>query len=269
MNVIIMANEWFGQGNYEKMKAFENEKSAIQLELKSRMGDVQRFIHKGTNTVLKFMSYPTYTIDNVELNKFLNNYGVLAHTVKFDEKQISQEVKDKIESFKLDSEYYIKITTKRVKKEKFDLTEKSLDELIIRWNVIKKGFDILSNEYEAMREKMNNQELFGVDNNKISFEHGTITRVKKANEYDIVGVFKEYGENFVIENATPVMTKIEEFMYQGYFLPGEVEKFKELHDINSRFIVMNLDDETKIMNYLGDRKVKASLEWEQTRKMSI
>lgn len=269
MKSIQIANKWFDETEkYKTMKVLEHEKKSIQNELKNRMGEERRFVDKESKVVLKFMSYPTYKIDNAGLNSFLNDYGVLVHTVKFDEKNLSDEVLNKIKDFKLEDEFYVKLTTKRMKKEEFNFSNLTVAQLVYRWKRVKEDYDILDKEYEIDREEMNTCNYL-ITNNGAKFDYGTITRVKKSTAYDIHGIYQEFGEDFVIENASPVLSKIEEFMYQGYFLSSEVEKFKQLYDLNSRFVVMTLEEESKIMNYLGNRKVQGSLEWEQMRKSSI
>lgn len=268
MNARSIAHDFFISNKYQTMKELEQEEAVIKQVLKSRMGDNKRLFHKETGVVLKFIPYNNYLVDNLGLNDFLHSYGVLESTVKFNDKDLSLDILNKISEFRNESEYYVRINPKRLKKKEFDLEDNSTDDLIERWLVVKRKLDVLEEDYEQARKLMNECKELQYEGN-VKFQYGSISRIKKDNTYDIGRILKKYGSDFVIKHAKSVSSKIEEFIYQGYFLPSEINQFKMISGTTNRFVIMTAIDESSIMNNLGYRKSKASIRFEQIKRQII
>lgn len=263
---VKIANEWFESNRYQDMKKYENEKKAIEKELYSRMGDERRFYHKETELVLKLISNNRYNYDTVGLNEFLDSYGILPYTIKFNVKDLSSEVLSKINAFRLDPEYYVKLNV-RLPKQEYNFSELTVSQLLTRWKNINSDYKELSKQYEEAREVMLG--CTGLNPGKpVKFNNGSISKIAKQPEFDYMGIVNEYGSQFVIENAEPVITKVTEFMNKGYFLPSEIKQYKELKDVGVKFVILNKYDEDKIYNMLGDTKSKASIKWENIRNQA-
>lgn len=266
MKAMEIANNLFETNTYQDMKAAENEEKAIKEELKSRMGDERRIVKSGI--VMKFIKQNTYMTDNQKLNSFLNDFGIIHETVKISPKNLDEITLSQITPFKNPSEHYVKLNV-RLKKEIFDLKKVSTSDLIKRWVMVNKSFKILSDEYKQKREEMNNCSTLVSLDKPLPFKHGSISRVKLEQTYDIEAIQAVYGNEFLINHGTPVMDKIEKYINKGYFTPSEVDKFKTLISGGTKFLVMTIKAENDLMNFLGQTKSRASIKGDKIRNQQV
>lgn len=263
MNAIEIANELFETNHYQNMKKAELEKKAIEAVLKDRMGDSRREISKTHKVVMKFENNNTYLTDTEGLNDFLDSYGILTETVKFSPKNEDQSILDKIQGFKMDQEYYTKINV-RLPKEEYDLIGKTTSELLVRWLEVTNQFNKLRDAYDLKREEMNNcKEL--AKTNKLKFEFGSISRIKKDIEYDVKAIQEAYGSEFVIKNAQPIMSRIEKYIVKGYFTIKEISEYKTLIKMGLKFTVTTLEKESELFNVLNSKRTRGSFNREKIK----
>lgn len=257
MKSVEIANNLFKTNTYQTMKQLENEKKEIESELKNRMKDEKRIVNHTTGVVMKFINYNKYEIKTKELNELLYSYGLLNKTVKFDTKKLTNSTLLKISQFENPLEYYAKINV-RLPKQEFNFQNVETKELTKKWNTIYNQYKILSNQYESARKEINTCEEL-IKKGKLKFNNGSISRIAKEQTYNIEKIQQEYGADFIINNATPLITKINSFIDEGYISPSEIEQFKTSISINIKFLVMTLEEESKLINHLTRKNSKASI----------
>lgn len=263
MNAQQIANQLFETNQYQTMKNLELEKKAIEKILKDNMGEDKRKVHHSTGTVMKFIANNSYDNDNIKINETLQSYGILIHTTKFGNKT-KPEVLELIQNYKNENEYYVKINAK-FPKEEFNFESHTTKELITRWNEVQKELKLLKSIYNDLREQMNECSELQVTN-KLKFDFGSISRVKKETSYNMEAIYNEFGPEFIIENATPVYGEIDKYIEEGYLTISEIEKHKKITNVSLKYVVTTLKEEEKLFNMLNQKTIRASLNREELRK---
>ena len=265
MKAFEIANELFEKGHYQNFKKYEEEKKVIEAQAKILMNGEKRICFEQYNVVMKNVADNRYITNNKELNEFLDSLGILVPVAKIDTKE--QHILNQIKHHKNPEEYYIRINTK-IEKEKYDFSDYNLEQLAQRWNEVNK----LYKEYKGIIEEAKLQMLQCNEldkTKKVAFEYGSISKIKKQDTYNIKGIYEEFGSEFIINNCKASITELEPFIEQGYLSKSDINQYRNLYTTGLKFIVMTLEDENNISNFLIRRASTGSINRELLKRQVL
>ncbi|MNB72143.1 hypothetical protein D3C81_519980 [compost metagenome] len=253
MNAIQIANELFESNKFQTHKQLEAKLDAIKAELKIRVdeNDEMRKEFILQDVVCKYTREKVYDVDNAGLNDFLHQYGLLIHSAKLSTKD--KEVLSKIEEFKEEKTSHLRIYAK-VEKEEYDFSKYEIFQLVDEFNKANAQFKKLSRQIKEAKEKMMECEDLKKER-KQTFKFGSFGLVYNKDSYDIQGIYNKFGVDFIIENTTPSMEKVNQFIEEGFITKKELNQFRKMRDIILKFIVISLSDEKMIFNIMNNKRI--------------
>ena len=104
---------------------------------------------------------------------------------------------------------------------------------------------------------------------KVAFEYGSISKIKKQDTYNIKGIYEEFGSEFIINNCKASITELEPFIEQGYLSKSDINQYRNLYTTGLKFIVMTLEDENNISNFLIRRASTGSINRELLKRQVL
>lgn len=238
---------------YQTYKILEDKLGAIREEFKTRMiGDEMRRMFASQDVVCKYIRNGVYNVDQIALNQFLNDYGLLAKAARFETKDES------LSNFKNEQTYYLRINMKVVNENTYDFKGFSDIELAQEWKNTHDEYKTLERIVEEARQKMTKCEKLKKEG-KLVFSNGSLSLCKNKITYNVQAIIEEKGMDFVIQNAKTSGAIVDYYMEQGFFSQKEVDQFYTLVDMKLKFTVMTLSDEQAIRNMLTNKAMRASL----------
>ena len=237
-------------------KNAESKMKSIKEIVKSLMGeDEKRREYHSQDVVAKFVKYNKYQVDKEGLQDLLNSYGLLVHCSTIDTED--KEALLKIEEFKEDQTYYVRINTK-FKAAEFDFSNLTETELINEWVKANEEYQKADKIIKIAKAKMMNCEEL-LNSKKVLFDGGSLTLCKNKVTYNVEEIFNKFGVEFFTKHTSIVLGKVDEFIEKGIIEYKEISNFKKIIDVNLKFVMIKLSQENEIINLLKEKNLKTSL----------
>lgn len=249
-----LMEELFESNTYQSWKAADTHLDIIREEIKNRLPEETNIkFFKDHKVIARYIKNNTYSVDVLGLNELLNDLGILVHVARFDDT-------DELAGYRKPLETYTKFNIgKRGKTEKreYNFDHLNNEELMDLWLQERKQADDLELQIEGVKEQMK-ECMFLKTYKKLVCSYGSISLLPKKRTHHNDQILEELGAEYMIENSKPNMEALEEFIEKGIILRSEVEEFKTLKTVGTKFVVMTLESYQQMMNMLDYKKSKTS-----------
>lgn len=252
-------------GLYKDLK----RKEATRNELKEKVQrvaeqfDERRHVFEHLGTVCKFITKSIYQWDQIALNEYLNDIGILPMVVEVD----TRKAKD-IEIMKLyenEPEYSLGVSWNKKGKE---LNKTDEEEMIIpddqdmewylrRYNHVKEQEEYLVQQYDDIKKEaemlLKEQQV-----KKLVHEYGSFYLRKKPVTYDIESIISDFGLDFFIEYGKVNRNKLGKFILDGVLKESDLDPFRKEIDRRVDFVIMKIEKEANALEWFNKKMHIAS-----------
>lgn len=241
----LLMEQLFENGTYQEWKKTDNHLEAIKEEMKNRIPeemDRKHFVEEGV--IVRHLKTATYNTDVKELNEYLYNLGILTKVTRFEDI-------DKIKNFRNPIERYIKFNIGKkgkVEKVSYNFEELTDNQLASLWVKEKNKANELKEIIDEVKNQMLQDEiLLNLEEGKRKLEcsYGSVSLLDKKRSHDGDAILQEFGSKFVIENSKPNMEDLQGFVIDGYITNKEIDQFRTLVSMGSKFIITTVEDYQK------------------------
>jgi hypothetical protein len=252
-----LMEEFIEKGIYKHMKTLSNESDFINKNIYHHLIQSEVKRHEiGNHLVAKFIPKKIFHYDYPGLNEYLFDRGLLQKLTKLSSTDINrkQEILDIFKPLSLNSNFYIKPTFNKagrefVKGEEYLDLQLPLKEASKRKRANFMRLKTVKMEYETLKKKMGIcQQL--ITEGKVNHKYGSVSRIQKPLIYQTSNVTDSFMIETLIKYGKPDMNKIMFYCSKGFFPKSEIESFRKLIDIKLSFVILDLDDEARMMNFL-------------------
>lgn len=241
----------FDSGLYRNMKTAENKLDTIKGTIRKlfESGESKRY-DLPHNLVAKFVPTPVYETDEAGLKEFLDDLGILAKTVTLKAKAFKDEpvTLELLQPFRKPMEYFAQFYLnnngkQHIDKEEYDFNG-SLEHLVINFKQQKSCLESNQSRYKEIMRKIGDCPFLR-QSRSVKTSYGTCKLREKDIEFYTDSIYKQFGNEFLIEHGQISMKSIDSYIEKGYFSPREIQNYRKIIDINLRFVVMDQASEQK------------------------
>lgn len=253
-----LIEEYIECGFYQELKSLTQEKDCLNKLICDYLISYEWKRHEiGNHLVAKFIPKQIYDYDYPGLNEFLYDRGLLQKLTKLTSTNLNKD-RALLEMFAPYSEppaFFIKPTLNNVGKElvkinpleDFALTF-TLEEASKRKRENLLRLKAAKHQYEMLKKALGTcQQLLAAG--KINHKYGSVSRVQKPCVYQTDNVTDKLLVQQLIQYGKPDMNSVMEYAAKQYFSRSEIEPFRKLTDIKLSLVILDLDDEAKMMNF--------------------
>lgn len=252
-----LMEQLFSSNTYQDYKYLEKKLDAIRKEFQKRhTQESKRWELKDIVCVQQY--YQNYDTNHIGLCEYLNDYGILPEVSYFDvNKNTPDYIMNAIKPFEQPITSYVKFSPRRGLTEEMKETfERYEDEALADlWLRTKNEFDDLEAVVEATKANILTCEEFQ-DNRKSACNYGSVSLIKNKPTFDMQAAYTELGAEFVIENAKVKMADLEKFTIKGIVTDKEVDKFRTVTSITSRYVVSTKATAQAQFELLNSKRMK-------------
>ncbi|AZN42662.1 hypothetical protein [Paenibacillus albus] len=252
-------------GKYQRLSTLDKQLEILREKIRhyQELAGDQRFVWPEQCVVGKFMHFRKYDHDKKGLIEFLDERGLLPvvttinwRDLSIEEQQClvqtSQPVRDVLK-FRPSSEYSIK--KDELEEFKLQLSKLDINDLVWQWKERKVEYKILSWKWNWIL--LNSPHV--ISNSEDYKQFGTV-KIKQLDPLlDMMQVF-----NSLDKEAFKKLCKVEEdlviiYGLKGYYSLKEVRKYRTLIGFQSRYYLMELQDEILVSDMLENKLIRYSV----------
>lgn len=265
-NAAEIMQQLMEKGIYPSLKNVESRINSIKKTMQKQLSDSEANRHEYTrfNIVAKFVQNKISEIDYRGLNEYLHDIGLLVPVLKMDHKEIKKDelIFETLAAYRYDPTNYVKPNFNKKGKElnkpsHFDPEEWGIDHLVGTYVNLVPQLDNYQREYEMAKKLMLQCNELRQEK-KIPHEYGSVSLVANEPTYDIQSIYKDFGEDMLIQYGKPDSDKLQYFIQKGVITKNEIDQFKTVVDIRLDFVMMNLDTEKQMLSMLQNRTIQTS-----------
>ncbi|MBO0961405.1 hypothetical protein J1P26_16995 [Neobacillus sp. MM2021_6] len=246
--------EFIESGSYKHLKIVSSEKEAINKNIYQHLIDSESKRHEiGNNLVAKFIPKKIYHYDYPGLNEYLYDRGLLQKLIKLSSSDLkkNQQMLDLFEPFADTPSYYTKPSFNKVGREFVKIEEHPDLQLTLEEASTRKRHNMIclrkaQKEYETLKREMGFCQKL-IAEGKMNHKYGSITRVQKPFIYNPKEIMDKLAIKQLIEYGKPDVGRLMEYVYKGFISKSELESFRQLIDIQLTFVILDLDEEARIL----------------------
>ena len=256
-------------GDYKKMKQTEvflkQAKGCLREMLTEWEGKRHEF--KDLNMVAKFVPKKVFETDHSGLIEELLCYvqhDFISPLIRLEPKAIKEnEIYETLREYLLPKTFYVRPTLNKVGKMEVSLhdyifggqTEK---ELIAEIKETSLQYKQHETHYEHFKTLVQNCPVLQAKK-KVATPYGSVSLIPHKEKWDLPKIYKDYGEEYLIQYGNVDTAKLDELILQGAIPKSIVSNHRKVTDIRLDFMVMELDTEERILSFQRNKKVQASL----------
>ncbi|QOY37666.1 hypothetical protein AWH56_008830 [Anaerobacillus isosaccharinicus] len=251
---------FFQNGHYADMKAAEKKADSYKKHIRRIMdsGTRKRLELPHQNIVLKYMKKSVSTIDQIGLNEYLVDVGIFPLVAEIDAKKAKGN--ELLDLYQLPREHTLGIAVNGNGKVDIDVPNveglklKPLVDRYVHFNKINKE---VSESYEKLKKQMIScPQLAEVK--KMKHKYGSVYLKELPPKYDNQAIVDDLGLDFLINMGKPNGELLDKFILQGTITKGDIDQFKTVVDYRMDFIIMDLDSENNMMEFLQSKRMTAA-----------
>lgn len=255
-------------GYYEQLKTLvkhaDTLKNLVRAELEEQ--DIKRYVWEEHGIVGKFRNVKRYKYDHKRLKEHLFNLGILpvAATIK-NELLLDEEI-DVMNLIRGDKDQAInkvRFFPKRVFQAaapntiiepSLILNQLCISDCIYLWREYKRLIDKLKNQWSSILTAIGNC-VYKEEYEEIQTSYGKVT-IQKEHKYSSLDVLKLLGEVVLLRCSQINSEKLEDFAVRGFISKVEINKYRQILNIERQFLLMELSSEEKAETWLFNRREK-------------
>lgn len=249
-------------GNYAKMNTAKKNCDAAKEELKSILihSEEKRHIFREQGMVAKFVPKKIQETDHSGLIEEILCYirsEALSQVITFNKTKMEEDgVTNVIIPYQYPLTYYVKPTLNKHGKsfnaEKEYFKGESTETLLKAIKHYSEQEKQLKNEYsELMRVFSSMQQQ------KISLEVGSISKIANKPMYNIYQLINELGEDFVLKYGEVKLSKLEEWINIGALPANIASNYQTVVDVRLDFMVMTFEAEQRMLEAFNQKQFRA------------
>lgn len=245
--------------SYVEMKQLEEKlnviKEGVHHELKN---DERKRIVLG-DMVCRFVAKNTYKTDYEAMNEYLYNLGVLPYTNVINTSLCTESELNLLQIFQLPQPCTVvpKFNKQFLVSSSNYIASGSIETLVQKYKEFKDRHNLLKEEYNQQKKQIEKCKVLR-SKHKVSYELGSISRVKKQSLYDLCSLYQWGVEDILLKCSRPNTKLLQHYILKGIVKEKELRQFKERIDINLSFMIMSLEAEEKMFKHYQKRTATIS-----------
>jgi hypothetical protein len=278
----LLMEEFIRSKYYSELKSVKANIDSVKAEFHRQLKDSEYRRHEleEHNLVCKFVNKKIGMTDYEGLNEYLlDHYGVLfVNMAKVDYPRIKEDssLLELVEPFQQPLTYYCSPSFNKKGKaiivpnlKKFE--GKKTNVLAESLNNFLPISDFYKQQYERLRLEMlkcttvkriiqsKDEHEIKMLKKQMKHEFGSISVRSNKPNFDVEGIYKKLGEEFLIQYCKPDSQQLQQAIMNGYVKEKEIEQFKTIVDIETEFVVMRLDVDRRVRDMFERQRIQASL----------
>ncbi|BBN99956.1 hypothetical protein St703_26610 [Sporolactobacillus terrae] len=263
-DAVQLMETFIESGSYKRLKELESEGKALRDIVHGCLssGESRRY-EIGCHLVAKFTPKKVFQYDYSGLNEYLYNLGLLQRLTKVTSQNLAkdQELIELFEPYHLTPEYYVKPSFNKVGREKIKSVQTLEENLVLkdaaeRIRQNKMSLKTVKNEYERLKNQLSLSNQLAVKK-KVTYKYGSLALLQKPLCYHLSKMTNQIMIRALIEFGKPNLDGIEYYMLKGMINKSDFEAFRKLKDVRLDFVILDMDDEARMMNrFYRDRTNK-------------
>lgn len=260
------ATQLVEKGIYESYKRAEKYLKMIKEQFRNRLHshESRRIEFLDYGLVAKFVPKRKFQTDQLSLNQYLYNVGLLPAVVQIKTIKETPELVRELKPFQLKEEFYIRPNFKLESKINktlpwsTPLEQQSIDELAFWFNKFYRIYKKNKGLYDIAKHKI----LSTLTLNKIErieFEYGSLSLVRRQPIYDCYRIFNELGADFLIKHGNISSEKIQNYILKGLLAEADINQYRTVTDINLTFYLLPIEVERQMLERFQANLITASM----------
>jgi hypothetical protein len=278
----LLMEEFIRSKYYLEFKSVKANIDSVKAEFHRQLknSEYRRHEMEEHNLVCKFVNKKIGNTDYEGLNEYLlDHYGVLfVKMAKVDSHRVKKDpsLLELVEPYQQPLSYYCspsfnkkgkESTVPKLKKfegKKTEVLAESLNNFLPISDFYKQQYEQLKSEMmkcTTVKRIIQTKDEHEVKKLKkqMKHEYGSLSVRSNKPSYDVEGIYKKYGEEFLIQYCKPDSTKLQQAILNGYVKEKEIEQFKTIVNIETEFVVMRLDVDRRVRDIFEKQRIQASL----------
>ncbi|WP_129691046.1 hypothetical protein [Gottfriedia acidiceleris] len=269
LNAEQIALQLLEQGIFQEYKEAEKHLKIIKEEFRNRLNTYEgsRFEFIKHNLVAKFTRRKKYHYtDQVALNDYLHNIGILPAVIKISHKCIKDNpnLVKRLEPFRQKDTFYVRPTLKP--EGRIDIIAPSIapfenldiDSLAVLFNRFYEIHKKMQYFYDMAKQRMIHCPILQKEK-KINFKYGSLSLVKCQPVYDSNMIFNDLGAELLINYGQVSLEKLQEYILKGILSERDIDQYRIVIDILLSFHLLPLDVEQQILERFHNKRIMTSL----------
>jgi hypothetical protein len=254
-NAAELMETFIETGSYKHLKELTAERDALKKNIYQNLIDHEaKRVEIGYNLVAKFIPKKVYQYNYHGLNEYLYDRGLLQKVARLTTANLKQDpaLLKIFETYSLTSEFYIKPTLNKQGRDFVKIGESkelqiSLNEAAEKKRQNMDQLKVAQSEYDHLKKQMKKCQRLQMEK-KLSHKYGSISLLQKPVIYDCNHISNNRVLKHLIEMSTPDMVRVMHYVSRGFGSLNEIESFRKLIDIQLNLVILDLDDEAKILS---------------------
>lgn len=254
-NAAELMETFIETGSYKHLKELTAERDALKKNIYQNLIDHEaKRVEIGYNLVAKFIPKKVYQYNYHGLNEYLYDLGLLQKVARLTSANLNQDpdLLKIFETHSLTSEFYIKPTLNKQGRDFVKIGESKELQISLNEAAEKKrqNMDQLKgaqSEYDLLKKQMKKCQRLQMEK-KLSHKYGSVSLLQKTVIYDCNHIRNDQVLKHLIEMSTPDMVRVMHYVSRGFGSLSEIESFRKLIDIQLNLVILDLDDEAKILS---------------------
>lgn len=255
--------EFVTGGQYRLYKQLEQRQSEARdfIQKQLRDHDGYRFEFKEFGYVGRFVRKTTTHTDHVALLDELTNYIAVPSLIQLgvlNFKPTSEDIQASVEPFLLPVDTFIRPSLNKVGKAFVTVQKGYYDNYpnLLGYKGEIRGYVEREARYKEMAKQYKQlmTKIRAVLTKSVKTPYGTLSVISKNATYDLDGILREWGEEFLLSNCQVKLTELQELMEMGFLDKKFLKPFQEIVDVRVDFILQSIENEQKSWDMLQRRK---------------
>lgn len=255
-------------GYYEQLKTLvkhtDKLKKLVREEVEEQ--DIKRYVWEEHGVVGKFRNIKRYKYDHKRLNEHLLNLGILPFAATIKKELLLDAEIDVLNLIRGDKDLTInkvRFFPKRVFqvaapnttiKPSLILNQLCISDCVYLWREYKRLIDNSKNQWSSILTTISICD-YEEEYHEIQSNYGKVT-IQKEHKYSSLDVLKLLGEEVLLRCSQINSEKLEEFAVRGFISKVEINKYRQILNIERQFLLMELSSEEKAETWLFNRREK-------------
>lgn len=257
------------EGHYREMKQREHFLKQAKQFLRTEFDQLpgKRFVFNEINMVVKYVTKEKRKTNHMGLITDLFDYvkpEMALPLISLDSKKMANENKTELAaSFLLPQTYYVRPTLNKMGKsytQKVDTLfgGQSIEELLKEIQLESKKLEANQVEYERLKEQLEQMPNL-IKDKKVKTSIGSISYLPHDSKWEMETLLDVLGENFVCTYGKVNIALLDEWILTGAVPKSIFTKNRTVIDLQTDFIVMPIDTESRVLNFQSNKRSELSL----------
>jgi hypothetical protein len=254
-NAAELMEKYIETGAYKNLKELTAEKDTLKKSIYQNLIDHEAKRHEiGYNLVAKFIPKKVYQYNYHGLNEYLYDRGLLQKVARLTSANLKQDpsLLKFWEPYSLTSDFFIKPTLNKKGRDFVKIGESKELQLTLNEAAEKKRqnmdhLKVAQSEYDLLKNQMKKCQRLQQEK-KLSHKYGSVSLLQKPVIYDCKNIRNDRALQYLIDLSIPDMDRLMHYISRGFGSLNEINSFRKLVDIQLNLVILDLDDEAKILS---------------------